>query len=116
MKNANHRFQQCIAAEAYYRHPLFKRTFTSGVKEAADQLSCYWFIDLVLSHQLRAAVSNQPFQVWKLERVKGNRFKATCTDGNDNYITHQNIPFSDFEDDTFTLWLVDGILLLPSEY
>lgn len=116
MKNANHRFQQCNGAAAYYRHKLFNTTFTSGVKEVADELSCYWFIDLIFSHQLRAIVRNQRFQVWKLERVKGSRFKATCTDGNDNHIAHQNIPFSDFEDDELTLWLVDGVLLLPSEY
>lgn len=37
-------------------------------------------------------------------------------DGNYNRITSQEIPYSDFHYDLATIWLVDGCLMLPSEY
>ena len=41
---------------------------------------------------------------------------VTVEDGNYNQLAKQNIPYTDFPLMDFTFWLVNGILLLPSEY
>ena len=37
-------------------------------------------------------------------------------DGNHNLYLQKNIPLTDFPSGEWVLWLVDGVLLLPSEY
>ena len=71
---------------------------------------------LCISHQCHKDVNLERFQVWDLKRVKDNAFTILATDGNHNKVTSQEIPFSDFPYDLATLWLVDGCLMLPSEY
>ena len=51
-----------------------------------------------------------------LKRINRDRFLAAATDGNDNIITKQVIPYSSFLADELTLYFVDDVLLLPSEY
>ena len=117
MQNANNFFETHGGSENFYRHSLAKNyLFTDGVKSMADKCECHWFIDLILSHQVYDNVRKESFQVWDLKRQKENCFTAICTDGNHNHVTRQAIPFSDFPYDTATLWLVDGVLMLPSEY
>ena len=41
---------------------------------------------------------------------------ATATDGMDHELAAQAIPFTDFPLEEVSLWLVDGTLMLPSEY
>lgn len=73
-------------------------------------------MDLILSHQINPKVKNERFQVWELSKVTGAVFMVCCTDGNKHKVATQRIPFSDFPYDTATIWLIDGIMLLPSEY
>lgn len=111
MKNANDDFREYSGTETYYRHMF--GFYTDGVKALADKYQCYWLIDTAFSY--RSTIS-EPFQVWVLERTKGDKFIVTCTDGNDNKLKKQKIPFSDFQADKATFWLSDGVLMLPSEY
>ena len=76
----------------------------------------YWLIDLVISYQGTREINLQRFQVWELKRKKDCKFSILATDGNDNFIASQQIPFSDFPFDIATLWLVDGCMMLPTEY
>jgi hypothetical protein len=48
--------------------------------------------------------------------IKGDSFKVTMEDGNGNIQITQRIPYSDFPYDVANLWLIDGTLILPSEY
>ncbi len=116
MTNANDYFGNSNGSENLYRHPLTKMVFTDGVKDMADTCGAYWLIDLVFSYQIQKQVRLETFQVWALKRVKNAVFTIQATDGNDNHVVSQQIPYSDFKYDTATLWLVDGVLLLPSEY
>ena len=116
MKNANDFFGNSNGSENFYRHPLSKMIFSDGVKDMVDTCGAYWLIDLVFSYQIQKKVRLETFQVWELKRVKDAVFTIQATDGNDNHVASQQIPFSDFLYDTATLWLVDGVLLLPSEY
>jgi hypothetical protein len=115
MKNANNNFRDYTGTENWYRH-FSGMLYTDGVQAVAETYQAYWLIDLVFSHQLSKAVKVQPFQKWVLQRTQGDAFMAVCDDGNGNVITQQAIPFSDFKDDILTLYLTEGVLLLPSEY
>lgn len=117
MQHANDHFQHFRCTEQYHRHSLAKIYFyTDGVKALADHCQCYWLIDVILCHQLHASVRAQDFQVWSLKRIQDYQFQVLATDGNDNKIVTQKIPFSDFPYDTAVIWLTKNFLLLPSEY
>lgn len=116
MRNANHFFGSHNGSENFYRHNLTRLIYTDGVKDLAERCQAHWLIDLIASHQCENHVRQQPFQVWDLKRVQQDAFTVLCTDGNHNRVTSQEIPFSDFEYDLVTIWLVDGCLMLPSEY
>lgn len=116
MRNANHFFGSHNGSENFYRHNLTGLIYTDGVKDLAEGCQAYWLIDLIVSHQSESLIRQQPFQVWDLMRVQQDSFTVLCTDGNHNLVTSQEIPFSDFEYDLATIWLVDGCLMLPSEY
>lgn len=114
MTNANDLFTANTCADYYYKH-LFGGQYTSGVQEFADTTQSHWFIDAIFSHQSNKVKEN-PFQLWKIIRVVDSEFLLECSDGNGNIIVTQHIPYSDFKYDLGTLWLIDGVLILPSEY
>ena len=102
---------QFTCTENYYRHP-FGITYTDGVKFMAEKAEAYWLIDAIASYQ-----SKEPFQLWELA-VKDDRsavLTARTDSDQDPFIT-QEIPYTDFPMERITLWVSDGVLLLPSEY
>ena len=115
MKNANDELRQFTGTENWYRHML-GGLYTDGVQHMAETFQAYWLIDLVFSHQSNPRLKAESFQTWDLTRIKNNEFLAACTDGNDNILCKQLIPFSDFSADQLRLLFCDGVLLLPSEY
>jgi hypothetical protein len=84
----------------------------------AERCGAYWLINLIVSHQLSASVRSEPFQVWELKLCKTtNGAKVTCADGNRRELISQRIPYTDFPlPEGITVYLIDGVLLLPSEY
>lgn len=107
---------QFNGGDAQYRHPLMRSVnYTEGAKYVADTAGAHWLLDVVASHQLDPKVKAEPFQVWKLE-VTGSVGKVICEDGNDNVVTTQDIPFTDFPEPGVTLWFTGNVILLPSEY
>jgi len=91
-------------------------TMTDGVKHLAEMCNAFWLLDTILSHQLYKKVSQQPFQVWQLKHTENDAYLLTCEDGNDNQVSQQKIPYSNFPYEVATIWLVDRVLLLPCEY
>jgi len=116
MKNANDKFGSSNGSENFFVHKPSLFLYTDGVKDMAESCGAYWLIDLVIGYQCTKDINLERFQVWDLKRVKDNAFAIIATDGNDNKIASQEIPFSDFIYDTAILWLVDGCLMLPKEY
>ena len=99
----------------WYRHQTFRSClYTDGVKYLAEQAEAYWLLDYIFSNQI-PPVKNQPFQVWKIV-VVDNSATIKVEDGNDNLIKAFKIPFTDFPLSEYTLWFVDNVLLLKSEY
>jgi len=120
MTNANDDFGSSNGSENFYDSSLSFRgqglTYTDGVRELAENCGAYWLIDLVVSYQGTPEINLQRFQVWELKREMNDAFSVVASDGNKNQIASQKIPFSDFPYDTAILWLVDGCLMLPTEY
>ena len=109
----------------HYRHWLGYQ-YTSGVKYLADQAGAYWLIDVIASHQpqVRRKIRNagdRDFQVWEIKVNPDHSAKVIChngkTAGEDKVIYKaQRIPYTDFPLPEYTLWCVDGVILLPIEY
>ena len=115
MTNANDQLRDFTGTSQWFSH-FTGFTYTEGVQAMAEMFSAYWFIDLVMSHQTNPKVRAQEFQTWELKRIADSRFLAVATDGNDNIIAKQGIPFSDFKADSLKLYFTGDVLLLPSEY
>ena len=90
---------------------------TDGVKFLAERAEAFWLIDLVFSYQTIAKVKKEPFQVYELTvDLNTKSSKMVCTDGNENILYTQNIPFTTFPLESIKLYYTDGTILLPSEY
>ncbi|MCT2410040.1 hypothetical protein NZD88_20990 [Chryseobacterium antibioticum] len=110
-QSANEFYGHYTGTERYY--PLDGVLLTDGVFEIAGEEECFWFLQTITLNQKKLA--NEPFQTWKLKRLKDNQFEIVATDGNENVIFEEIIPFSDFFFKEFTIWVENGVLLLPSE-
>lgn len=99
-----------------YHLYLAGAVLTDGVKHLADEYQCYWFLDQIAERRL--GHPKESFQVWSLKRTASgsNAFKITATDGNHNVLETIDIPFSDFKAGEVDIWVVDDVMLLPSEY
>lgn len=104
--------------ENYYKNPYINFKYTDGVKYLADN-GCSWILDVINSYTHDKRLRGQNFQSWTL-KVDGTKGVITCDDGNNNILLTQKIPFTDFYSKTqlneVSLWLIDGVLILPSEY
>jgi len=104
---------QFTGTENYYKHWVGNYVYTDGVKFLADKAGAYWLIDAIFSYRRK-----EPFQVWELA-VDTPRNKALLTMREDTKYppkVRQEIPFTDFPLDYIKLYLIDNVLLLPSEY
>lgn len=97
---------------------LFPYTLTDGAKFVADECGAYWLMDKIASLQLKAKVRAEEFQTWQLKCAEAGGGRATllCGDGNDNIVYSEVIDYTDFPLLEMTLWFIDGVILLPSEY
>ena len=105
---------QFNGTEHHYRH-WTGMLYTDGVKFLADKAKAYWLLDIVASYQHQKKVRNEEFQVWKLVKT-GSEAIVILEDGNDNRILSQKIEYTDFPLESVSLWLQNGVLILPSEY
>jgi len=115
IKDLNEDFAMATGTENYYKHPI-GYSYTDGVKMMAEKHKAYWLIDVVFSHQTKR-IAAIPFQIWEI--VTTDSFYATVTmkeDSEQPVLVTQKIPFTDFPEGTFKMYLIDKVLLLPSEY
>src|SRR5436190_16026946 len=96
MTNANDHYGSHNGSEHIYSCRPFPITYTDGVRELIQNCQAYWLIDLIISYQEQERINKQHFQVWELKRVIEDSFNVVATDGNNNFIMSQSIPFSDF--------------------
>lgn len=111
--NANDQFKEFTGTDNYYRH-FSGCQYTDGVQALCERFQCYWFLDVVCSYQLK--LKAEEFQTWTLGKNDDDSAIVICTDGNENILQTQKIPWTDFEAKEATIWFVNGIALLPTEY
>lgn len=121
MQNANDNYAQATGSEKLTRYN-FGHVVTDGALMMAEDNGAFWLLDIITSYQGEAKFKAEEFQTWTLyRRIRKDgkftdRFLVRATDGNDNILVDQNIPFSDFPHDQATLWNVNKTIMLPSEY
>lgn len=99
--------------ESYYTNPMYPFKWTDGVKYLVENGECYWLLDAIASWQKK--LDSSQIQFWMLIVNPDNSAVLTCERDDEPVITQQ-IPFTDFPLEEITLYLCDGVLLLPSEY
>lgn len=108
---------QFSGSEQLFENPLFKGyVYTEGVKYLAEEAGAYWLIDHVFVNQMLDVLKNQPFQVWNISVEDNASATIVVEDGDKNKLTFFTMGYTDFPLKEFSLWLVDGTLLLPREY
>lgn len=108
--------RQFTGSESFYRHSLFRKfIYTEGVQYLAKKAQAYWLLDHIFAQQAETT-SAEPFQVWKIIVNADKTARIAVEDGNDSEIAFFPLNYTDFPLDEICLWLVDGTLLLPSEY
>ena len=107
---------QFTGTTQWFKHPLFSKfRYTDGVRYLAINAECYWLLEFIFSHQIDEAIKDISFQVWKLIK-DGSKAIITIEDGNDTVIKTFSIPFTTFPLKEYSLWMIEGVLLLKSEY
>lgn len=112
--------------DAYYKtlytvngHRL---VYTDGVKYVAETANCYWLIDMVMAHTYtiyknkRIDEDQKRLLVCRLAVGDNDHAVFQVTDGNDNILATQEIQYTDFPAKLFTIWVQNGVAMLPSEY
>ncbi len=108
--------------EQYYKHWCGGH-YTDGVHYVAEKAGAHWLVDAIFSYQ--AKMKKYGFQLWKLKRTgltepKEGEFMAilTMTTGGKESEpkVEQKIEYTDFPLDEIEMWLIDGVLILTSEY
>lgn len=113
---------QFCGTEHYYRYTGGLK-LTDGVKYLAEVAGAYWLLDIIASYQTEQKIRNEHFQVWELKLSPDNattgKHEAVATmktDSDQPELVRQEIEYTDFPLDSVTVWLIDGVMLLPSEY
>lgn len=110
--------KQFTGTEYWYRHQLFSAfTYTDGVKYLAGEAGAYWLLDRIFACQYEFKnLKDEPFQTWEIEIHEDKSATLICTDGNCNKLHEEKIESTDFPIKSFRFYLIDNVLLLPTEY
>lgn len=110
---------QFTGSETWYRHSLFRQfLYTDGAHYVAEQAEAYWLIDKIMAcHASVSKLVGEEFCVWDLNlNDEGEGATLICTDGNENELLRETIPFTDFPLKTIRFYFQNNTLFLPSEY
>ncbi len=113
---------QFTGTECYYAHWMKSPQgesykYTDGVHYLAENAGggAYWLLDAIFSYRRK-----EPFQIWELQVATGKSHRSatlTMKEDTDRPIkVTQKIEYTDFPLTDVKLWLINGILILPSEY
>jgi len=88
---------------------------TDGVQALAEAAGCYWLLDVIGSYQHDTKL-DKAFQVWQLSVDLEKSAGVVCGYNDTELIITQEVEYTDFPLTELKLFLMDGIVLLPSEY
>lgn len=110
---------QFTGTSTYYQHSLGIQ-YTDGVHYLAERGGAYWLIDAIASWQIDPRVNQdtilRQIQFWKLTVNDDQSALLVCERDEGDVAVSQDIPFTDFPLKRITLYLQQGVVLLPSEY
>ena len=113
-KTLEHELTNFTGTEHYYRHWL-GFNYTDGVKFLAEKANCFWLLDAVGSYQ--HTLKDKGFQIWILKVNKDKSAVLEMREDSDTpIIVRQEIKYTDFPMEEITLYFIDGVLILTSEY
>jgi len=103
--------------QGYHKYSPFKHfpVITDGVIALAEAAGCYWLLDIIGSYQTANRLDPH-FQVWKLVVDQDSNTGIASGYNDTDLAVSQEIPFTDFPLDELTLYLMDGVILIPAEY
>jgi hypothetical protein len=111
---------QFTEIDGWYHHCLQQFVFTDGVKWLCDRTQCNGLLTAIAYYQFRIKLqyrSLEPFQIWHLECSEDGSGALTCkAPGTSKVIICKELVSIDSTLDGLTLWLVNGMLMLPNEY
>ena len=103
---------QYTGTENYWKNDLLSFRYTDGVKYLWESCEAYWLLIAISSHR-----RTESFQFWNLKVNPDNSAILTMQeDSGEPMLVNQEIKYTDFPLSEIQLYLIDGILLLPSEY
>ncbi len=89
---------------------------TEGVKSMVDMCEAYWLLSDIAAWFCEPKVRRESFTDWTL-KLDGKKGVLVGEDGNGHELVRQEIPYTDFPlPEGITLFKVDNIIMLPSEY
>ena len=98
-----------------YHKGMMTVTYTDGIKDLIKLAECYWLIEDI-SIVSKMKFSNIPFQIWVLQVQNGEGILTMKEDTNEPVLYRQEYSFTNFPAGTLKLYLIDEVMLLPSEY
>ena len=106
-----------IGSQNYYKTMSPNVVHTDGIKALADLCGAYWLIDAIVSHQSECNKDEmlQFMQFWSIE-TKDNQAVLTCERDSDDIAITQEIEYTDFPLDKISIWVENGVMILPSEH
>ena len=102
---------QFYGTEQWWKNGILNFTYTDGVKFIHESCEAYWLLIAISSYR-----RTEPFQVWELKVNNNNAVLTMKEDSDEPEKVRQEIEFTDFPLDEITFYLIDNVLLLPSEY
>ncbi len=115
--NLESQLAQFTGTENYYRFSPINPNLvmTDGVKYLAEKAECFWLLDIIASLDYVPSCRNQPFMTCRFKK-EGDAGTFTADNGNKKVLYTQEIPYTDFPIDSVSVYVIDGVVLLPSEY
>ena len=86
---------------------------SEGVHWLASEVGTCWLLDLILEARATRQVKAEAFQVYVL---KTHSAYLKCHDGDGETLWGVNLPYTDFPLNEVTIWVIDGVAILPGEY
>jgi hypothetical protein len=93
------------------------KAYTEGVRHVAMAGEAWWLLNKIATvARFEPPVAQHPMQVWTLAVHGDHSAVLTCTDGDEHFVWQEQIDGTDFPLPTVTIWVLDQIMMLPSEY
>lgn len=112
--------KQFYGTSQHCKHWLKQFFCTDGAQYLAQEMKAYWLLDAIASHQTKELLSDnmlKDFQIWKLiVNQREKTAKLICEKDTNDVVITQDIAYTDFPLSKVKLYLVGGVLMLPSEY